>query len=143
VENIDAAQRIIRDLTRFGCQFALDDFGMGFSSWLALKQLPVNYVKLDGSFIQRLTSSREDQILVRAMNQVAQALGMTTIAEFVESTEVLALLQEFGVDFAQGYVFGVPAPELAGWEIDSAAPANLIGDRPEGASLRNSGGPAG
>lgn len=124
VENIDAAQRIIRELTRFGCQFALDDFGMGFSSWLALKQLPVNYVKLDGSFILRLTSSREDQILVRAMNQVAQALGMKTIAEFVETPEVLTLLREFGVDFAQGYVIGLPTPHIVGSETDTGRSAD-------------------
>ncbi len=121
VANIEAAQRIIRDMTRFGCQFALDDFGMGFSSWLALKQLPVNYVKLDGSFIVRLASNREDQILVRAMNQVAQGLGMKTIAEFVESSEVLMSLREIGVDFAQGYFFGQPTQHLEGDKSDTLA----------------------
>jgi diguanylate cyclase (GGDEF)-like protein/PAS domain S-box-containing protein len=119
VANIEAAQRIIHELTRFGCQFALDDFGMGFSSWLSLKQLPVNYVKLDGSFILRLASNSEDQILVRAMNQVAQGLGMKTIAEFVESSEVLTLLREFGVDFAQGYVIGRPTQYLEGDQADA------------------------
>jgi len=143
VENIEAAQRIIRELTGFGCQFALDDFGMGFSSWLALKQLPVNYVKLDGSIILRLASSREDQILVQAMNQVAQALGMKTIAEFVETPEILTLLCEFGVEFAQGYAIGMPTPQLAGHELDTPAEPSLASDRTSGPALRSSEGPAG
>ncbi len=143
VANIDAAQRIISDLTRFGCQFALDDFGMGFSSWLALKQLPVNYVKLDGSFILRLASNRQDQILVRAMNQVAQGLGMKTIAEFVESSDVLELLREFGVDFAQGYVIGRPTQHLAGDEFDTPIDHSTARAQSKADSLRSSDGSAG
>ncbi len=89
---------------------ALDDFGSGFSSYGYLKHLPVNFLKIDGSFVQHLAREPKNQAIVRSMNQVAHALGKQTIAEFVEDTQTLELLREFGVDFVQGYHLGRPGP---------------------------------
>jgi len=96
-----------------GCKFALDDFGVGFSSFSHLKHLPVDYLKIDGSFIRDLARNTVDQHLVQAIVGVARGLGKRTIAEFVGDDETLQLLRAYGVDFAQGYFIGQPAP-LAG-----------------------------
>jgi EAL domain-containing protein (putative c-di-GMP-specific phosphodiesterase class I) len=85
---------------------------VGFSSWLYLKQLPVNFLKLDGSLIRQMASNREDQVFVKALNEMSHALGLRTVAESVEDEATLALLRGFGVDFAQGYFLGKPAPRL-------------------------------
>jgi len=110
IANIDQAQSFLRTLRALGCGFALDDFGVGFSSFSHLKHLPVDYLKIDGSFIRDLPRSPVDQHLVQAMVAVARGLGKRTIAEFVGDDETLNLLKEFGVDFAQGYFIGRPAP---------------------------------
>jgi EAL domain-containing protein (putative c-di-GMP-specific phosphodiesterase class I) len=112
VANMDSAQRLMAEVQRLGCTFALDDFGVGFSSWLYLKQLPVNFLKLDGSLIRQMASNREDQVFVKALNEMSHALGLRTVAESVEDEATLALLRGFGVDFAQGYFLGKPAPRL-------------------------------
>jgi len=106
VSNLVAAQRFIRELKDVGCGFALDDFGVGFSSLAELKNLPVDYLKIDGSFVSRIESSPVDQKLVRAMVGVAEALEMGTIAEFVGSAAAVECLKELGVGYAQGYHFG-------------------------------------
>jgi len=95
-------------MKRLGYRFSLDDFGVGYSSFSYLKQLPVDQLKIDGSFIRHLDTSRADQIFVRAIVQVAQELGLETIAEFVENEEVFTLLKEIGVDNVQGYHIGKP-----------------------------------
>jgi EAL domain-containing protein (putative c-di-GMP-specific phosphodiesterase class I) len=112
VANMESAQRVMRDVQKLGCTFALDDFGIGFSSWLYLKQLPLNYLKLDGSLIRLLVNQREDQAFVKAINEMAHALGWRTIAECVEDEATLELLRSFGVDFVQGFFIGKPAPRL-------------------------------
>lgn len=104
------AKVFITELKALGCQFALDDFGSGFSSYSYLKALPVDLLKIDGSFVRNLASNMVDQALVKSMNEVAHALGKKTIAEFVEDERTLTLLREFGVDYAQGYHLGRPAP---------------------------------
>ncbi len=104
------ARAFIAQLKALGCRFALDDFGVGFSSFYALKQLPFDYLKIDGGFIQNLHADPNDEHLVRAMVQVARGLGKRTVAEFVEDEATLARLREIGVDFAQGYYIGRPAP---------------------------------
>lgn len=108
IENMATAQCFIADLKSLGCRFALDDFGIGFSSFNYLKHLPVDYLKIDGSFISNLSHSLVDQHLVKAMVEVACGLGKKTIAEFVENEETLTLLQKFGVNYAQGYYIGKP-----------------------------------
>lgn len=102
----------IRALMEAGCTFAVDDFGTGYSSLSYLKRLPVQYIKIDGSFIQRLSISRVDQAIVRAIADIARIMGKQTIAEFVGDEETRALIREIGIDFAQGYLIGPPHPVI-------------------------------
>jgi diguanylate cyclase (GGDEF)-like protein len=115
VSNLERAREFIEKLQSSGCQFALDDFGVGFSSFAHLKYLPVDYLKIDGSFIREIAKSAVDQHLVRAIVTAAQALGKKTIAEYVPDDATLRVLAELGVDHAQGYGVGEPGP-LPGWE---------------------------
>lgn len=112
VENLDDALMFIEELKAMGCHFALDDFGVGLSSFTHLKQMKVDYIKIDGSFIRRLQHNLDDQLFVKAMIEVARGMGIKTIAEFVENVEVMNILKEYGVDFVQGYLIGKPAPEF-------------------------------
>ena len=107
---MDEALAFAESLTALGCRFALDDFGSGFASFYYLKYLPLSYVKIDGEFIRNPPRSPIDQRMVRAMVEVAQGLGLKTIAEFVGDEETLQLLREYEVDFAQGYHIGKPRP---------------------------------
>jgi EAL domain-containing protein (putative c-di-GMP-specific phosphodiesterase class I) len=100
----------IKTFRQLGCTFALDDFGSGFSSYGYLKQLPVQLVKIDGAFVRDLLSDPIDLAMVRSINDVAKAIGMKTVAEFVESSEIKVQLGKMGVDFAQGYGIAMPAP---------------------------------
>ena len=104
------AQRFIETLQGIGCRFALDDFGVGFSSFYYLKHLPIDFLKIDGSFIRGLKSNEVDQHLVRSMVEIARALGKETIAEFVEDAETLELVRRYGLDHAQGFEVGRPQP---------------------------------
>ncbi len=110
VADFKAARELMLGMREFGCHFALDDFGVGFSSFYYLKELPIDYVKIDGSFIRDLSKNPDDQILVRALTQVAEGFGKVTIAEFVEDARTLDLIREFGVNYAQGYHVGRPQP---------------------------------
>jgi len=110
ISNITQAQEFVRSLRDLGCRFALDDFGIGASSFYLLKHLAVDYLKIDGSFIRDLPRSSVDQHLVRAMVEVARGLGIQTIAEYVGDEETVRLLREYGVDYAQGYHIGRPDP---------------------------------
>ncbi|MGJ0431255.1 EAL domain-containing protein [Methylobacter sp.] len=111
VTNIQAARDFMTYVTNIGGKFALDDFGVGFSSMSHLKQLPVQYLKIDGGFIKNLANNREDQLFVKAINDVGQGMGIKTIAEFVENEAILKELSEMGVNYAQGYGIGKPMPE--------------------------------
>ena len=113
IANLNAAIRFIEALRNIGCRFALDDFGSGFCSFTYLKHLPVDTLKIDGSFVQSLPSAPVDQAMVKSMNQVAHALGKKTIAESVENVETLELLKELGVDYAQGHYLGKPSSKIA------------------------------
>jgi EAL domain-containing protein (putative c-di-GMP-specific phosphodiesterase class I) len=97
-------------LKKQGCQFALDDFGSGLSSFAYLKTLPVDFLKIDGSFVKDIADDDVDLALVRSINDVGKVMGKQTIAEFVENDAILQLLREINVDFAQGYGLGRPAP---------------------------------
>jgi diguanylate cyclase (GGDEF)-like protein len=101
--NTDKQITMLRDM---GCRIAVDDFGTGYSSFSYLKRLPVDYLKIDGSFIRELTRSRVDQIMVRMIAEVAQAAGLQTVAEYVESAAALKLLGKYGIDYAQGFYVG-------------------------------------
>jgi diguanylate cyclase (GGDEF)-like protein len=121
VTNLANATDFVEAITPFGCGLALDDFGVGFGSFYYLKHLPCQYLKIDGEFIRTLATSPADQVFVRAMVELARGLGKSTIAEFVEDAETLRLITELGVDFAQGYFVGRPAPlPDSGLEADPA-----------------------
>lgn len=113
VAEMARARSFIATMKKLGYRFSLDDFGVGFSSFSYLKHLPVDQIKIDGSFIRHLDTNREDQIFVRAIVQVARELGLETVAEFVETADALALLFDYGIDFVQGYHIGKPGPDLA------------------------------
>jgi diguanylate cyclase (GGDEF)-like protein/PAS domain S-box-containing protein len=108
IENLAAAEDFITALKDIGCQFALDDFGSGFSSFAYLKHLPVDKLKIDGSFVKGMAHSSVDQAMVESMNQVAHALGKVTVAECVENEETLLLLKDMGIDLVQGNFLGRP-----------------------------------
>lgn len=110
IADMTQARKFMDALKRLGCQFALDDFGTGYSSFSQLKLLPVDYLKIDGSFIQNLSRDLVDQHLVKAIVEVACGLKKQTIAEFVEDEVTVELLCELGVDYAQGYYIGQPSP---------------------------------
>lgn len=103
------AREFIDQLHALGCRLALDDFGAGFSSYSYLKLLPVDYVKIDGSFVRELANDPIDQAIVQSMSQVAHALGKLTIAEYVEDAGTLELLRRYGIDYAQGFHLGTPS----------------------------------
>lgn len=111
VTNLPQAQNLIRLINQAGGCFALDDFGVGFSSMSYLKQLPIKYIKIDGGFIKNLVDSREDKLFVNAINSVGKGLSILTIAEFVNSPQVLDILYLIGVDYAQGNGIGLPMPQ--------------------------------
>jgi diguanylate cyclase (GGDEF)-like protein/PAS domain S-box-containing protein len=111
--NVQHTLSFILALQKLGCGFALDDFGTGMASFAYLKQLPVNYVKIDGSFIQLMTESTVDFEMVRFTNEISHIMGRQTIAEFVTDNGTLDKLREIGVDFAQGYLVGEPRPLTA------------------------------
>jgi diguanylate cyclase (GGDEF)-like protein len=110
--NLPKVQEFVRQVKALGCRFALDDFGVGFSSFYYIKQLDIDYLKIDGSFIRNLCTSPNDQVFVRAMVEISRVFGMQVIAEWVESEAVGAVLKDMGVDYGQGYHFGKPLPKL-------------------------------
>lgn len=110
VKDLLRAERWIRSLKKVGCTFALDDFGIGFSSFSYLRVLPVDFLKIDGSFVRNLDKDPAHRAMVRAMNDVSHALNKKTVAEFVENEDILKILMEIGVDYGQGYYLGQPLP---------------------------------
>jgi EAL domain-containing protein (putative c-di-GMP-specific phosphodiesterase class I) len=106
---------IMEEIRELGCCFSLDDFGVGFSSLYYLKQFPFDYVKIDGSFVRNIKEDMDDQVMVRALVEVAQSFGQYTVAEFVENEETLNLLKKIGVDFAQGHHVGKPVSPIEIW----------------------------
>lgn len=108
VGNLSSAVSFIKDLKSLGCKFALDDFGSGMSSFAYLKNLPVDYLKIDGSLVKDIATDAVNFSMVEAINRVGRVMGLQTIAEFVENQAILEKLEEIGVDYAQG--FGVARP---------------------------------
>ncbi len=106
------AAKFINELKELGCRFSLDDFGSGFCSFSQLKNLPTDFVKIDGQFVQSMARGATDRAIVTAMNDVAHSLGRSTVAEYVESPEILRLLKICGVDRAQGNYISEPLPRL-------------------------------
>jgi EAL domain-containing protein (putative c-di-GMP-specific phosphodiesterase class I) len=117
VGNIPRAQEFAAHLNQLGCRFALDDFGAAFASFYYLKHLPFDYLKIDGEFVRSCLDDRTDQLVIRAVVDIARGLGKRTVAEMVGDQQTLDLLAELGVDHAQGYHIGKPAP-LALWLVE-------------------------
>jgi EAL domain-containing protein (putative c-di-GMP-specific phosphodiesterase class I) len=108
IANLHKARAFIDAMHALGCRIALDDFGSGLSSFAYLKALPVDYLKIDGAFIRDLRSDPVDQAMVAAIVKVGEAMGIRTIAEFVDTPDVLDLLRRMGVDYVQGYAIHKP-----------------------------------
>ncbi len=121
ISNIGQAMSFIAEMKEFGCRFLLDDFGAGMSSYSYLRQFPVEYVKIDGSFVKNIDSDEFNRSIVESIHHICHAGGKRTVAEFVESDAILAVLQEIGVDYVQGYRLDRPAPLQE--KIDALAPA--------------------
>ena len=110
VTNLSAANTFIDELKKMGCQFALDDFGSGLSSFGYLKSFAVDYLKIDGAFVKDLIEDPIDAAMVKSINEIGQIMGKKTVAEMVENQEIADFLQKTGVDYAQGYHFSKPKP---------------------------------
>jgi diguanylate cyclase (GGDEF)-like protein/PAS domain S-box-containing protein len=108
--NLHNTLAFIDKLKQLGCRFALDDFGTGMASFAYLKQIPVDFVKIDGSFISMMTKSRIDFEMVRFTNEISHVMGRQTIAEYVGDSATLRELENIGVDYAQGFLLGEPQP---------------------------------
>ncbi|MBI3754696.1 MAG: EAL domain-containing protein [Deltaproteobacteria bacterium] len=112
ISNISAAVKFLRSLKSVGCHISLDDFGVGHTSFLYLKEMHIDYLKIAGPFIKNMDKNLNDQLFVKAIVNVAKGLNIKTVAEFVETDEVMEILKEIGVDYAQGYFVGRPSPTL-------------------------------
>ncbi|MEZ5592390.1 MAG: EAL domain-containing protein [Gammaproteobacteria bacterium] len=110
VQNLQNAVEFIKQGQEMGCPFSLDDFGSGLSSFAYLKYFPVNYLKIDGGFVRDMATDNNDRVLVAAINEIGHIMGMRTIAEWVETDEVLDSLRALQVDYVQGSAIGKPIP---------------------------------
>ncbi len=133
ISQLGQAQHLIAALRELGCRFALDDFGSGLSSFGYLKQLPVDYIKIDGMFVRDLLDDPIDRAMVRSINEIGHVMGKETIAEFVETPAILEALAEIGVDYGQGFGIAAPAPiesflDAAGGRMAAGGPARVHRD---------------
>ncbi|MBT8134107.1 MAG: EAL domain-containing protein, partial [Gammaproteobacteria bacterium] len=121
IANLEQANDFINELRKIGCRFSLDDFGSGFCSFSQLKNLPTDFVKIDGQFVRSMARGATDRAIVTAMNDVAHSLGRYTVAEYVESPEIVRLLKICGVDKVQGNYISEPLAELPNSNVVSFA----------------------
>lgn len=110
IRNLNQAKQLINALRAEGCRFALDDFGSGLSSFAYIKYLPVDYLKIDGSFVADMGQDATASAMVAAINEMGHVLGMQTVAEHVENTSTLEAMRDIGVDHVQGFALGEPTP---------------------------------
>ncbi len=110
IGSVNRACEFMDVLSEIGCRFSIDDFGSGLSSFAYLKRFNASYLKIDGSLITEVATDETDRILVSGINQMAHALGMQTVAEFVENDDIIQVLRDEGIDFLQGYGIGRPIP---------------------------------
>lgn len=115
--NLNHATDFIMALRQKGCSSALDDFGVGMSSFAYLKNLPVDFLKIDGSFVRNIVEQPVDYAFVQSINDIEHVMGLKTVAEFVENEHIVQKLTAIGVDFVQGYGIGKPVP-LSSIEIE-------------------------
>lgn len=123
IANLNLARGVLERLHRRGCRIALDDFGIGLSSMKYLRELPVDYLKIDGSFVRDIDRNDEAQSMIREINRLGHAMGKITVAENVETEVIRAILTRIGVDYVQGYLVGRPQP-LEMLEMDGRRAAN-------------------
>ena len=114
MRDIDEAREFVSELKKMGSKFALDDFGVGFSSFFYIKHLEVDYIKIDGSYIKNLDSSAEDRLFVKSLVDLATGLGIETVAEFVENQAILDQLERMDVTYVQGYHLSRPEEDIDG-----------------------------
>jgi len=128
ISNLVSATRFITALKGWGCQFALDDFGSGLSSFAYLKQLEVDFLKIDGVFVKDVVDDPINLAMVKSINDIGKVMGKRTIAEFVENDEILNKLREVGVDYAQGYRIGRPKPldRLLTYDHEHEVPSDAL-----------------
>jgi len=129
IANLARAREFIEALKRKGCQIALDDFGSGLSSFSYLKSLPVDYLKIDGAFVHDMLDDAIDCAMVKSINEIGHVMQKKTVAEFVESPEILGKLRELGVDYAQGYGIERPMPLIACLAGMTERARNTFGER--------------
>jgi EAL domain-containing protein (putative c-di-GMP-specific phosphodiesterase class I) len=110
IGNLEKAQLFMRTLQELGCQFALDDFGTGVSSLAYLKDLSVNYIKIDGSFVRDALSNPRSESMIKAIAQLAKVMCLETIAEYVETDALRVRMADLGVDYGQGFAMGKAQP---------------------------------
>lgn len=127
LNNLTAALKFMTRLKEQGCQFALDDFGKGFSSFNSLKHLPVDYVKIDGGFVRDMLVDRMDETIVRTINEIGHTMDKLVIVEFVESEEIWDRVRGFGIDYGQGYAIARPGP-LKQFDVFKNATEFTIGE---------------
>lgn len=125
IANLSKAACLIKKLKELGCRFALDDFGSGMSSFAYLKNLPVDFVKIDGNFVKNIVDSPIDLAMVEAINRIGHVMGIKSIAEYVENETIMEKLKELGVDYAQGYYLGKPQPFYL---TVSSNPGEIVGE---------------
>ncbi len=127
ISNLHNVVHFMREFRSRGCQFSLDDFGAGLSSFMYLKNLPVDYLKIDGQFVQNITTDHVDRSMVEAITQIGRAMKIKTIAERVETKEVLDCLAQIGVEYAQGYYIAAPQSVESLSRITRSTPALKFG----------------
>lgn len=110
INNFELARKFIDTLKKLGCSFSLDDFGTGVSSFAYLKELPVDYLKIDGSFIKDIVTDDVARAMVQSINQVGQLMSLKIIAEYVENEQIISILRDMGIDYGQGYGISKPMP---------------------------------
>jgi EAL domain-containing protein (putative c-di-GMP-specific phosphodiesterase class I) len=135
IANLNKAAELMHELKSLGCTFALDDFGIGMSSFAYLKYLPVNFLKIDGTFVKDMAADQMDYAIVEAINRIAHILGMRTVAEFVEDEITLGKLRGLGVDFAQG--FFISKPESIAGAVRDAKPVPAGGQEAPETTVRH------
>ncbi|CAH2031188.1 putative bifunctional diguanylate cyclase/phosphodiesterase [Trichlorobacter ammonificans] len=112
VKNMTLLEHFVQDLKLEGFKFAIDDFGSGFSSFQYIRRLPIDFVKIEGLFVRNMLGDAKDMAFVKTLAVLAREFGIQTIAEYIESDEVLSAVRELGIDYAQGYFTGRPGPEF-------------------------------
>jgi EAL domain-containing protein (putative c-di-GMP-specific phosphodiesterase class I) len=108
IAQMNHAQKFMLTMKELGVKFALDDFGSGLSSFSYLKNLPIDYLKIDGSLVKAIPNEEYDRAIVTSINEVAHLMGIKTIAEFVETDQILEHIAQISIDYAQGYITGKP-----------------------------------